>query len=130
MTSKLMNNPDFSHPWHFSDVVLSVEGTRFHVHRSTLSMWSPVFEKMFTSEFAEKDAEEIALPGKKAKEVEVLLKIVYSHGRAQKVTGRSLTHPPSRFLQSKHSNFPTNREQTGANKTNSDLTYARLARPL
>lgn len=49
-------------------------------------MWSPVFEKMFTSDFAEKDAEEITLPGKKAKEVEVLLKVVYSHGRAQKVT--------------------------------------------
>ena len=94
MTSKLlMNNPNFSSPWHFSDVILFVEGTRFHVHRSTLSMWSPVFEKMFTSEFAEKDAEEIALPGKNAKEVEVLLKIVYSHGRAQRVTGRSLTHP-------------------------------------
>lgn len=81
-----MNNLDFSHPWHFSDVVLSVEGTRFHVHRSTLSMWSPVFEKMFTSDFAEKDAEEIALSGKKAEEVEVLLNIVYPHGRAQDVT--------------------------------------------
>ena len=69
-------------------------------------MWSPVFEKMFTSDFAEKDAEEIALPGKKAKEVEVLLKIVYSHGRAQRVTGTSHTHsspppppPPTQFLE-------------------------------
>lgn len=92
-TSKLMNNPDFSCPWHFSDVVLSVEGTRFHVHRSTLSMWSPVFEKMFTSEFVEKDAEEITLPGKKARQVEVLLRIVYSHGRTQKVTGSFFTPP-------------------------------------
>lgn len=89
-----MYNPDFSQPWHFSDMVLSVEGTNFHVHRSTLSMWSPVFEKMFTSEFAEKDANEIALPGKKADEVEVLLKIVYSHGKAQQVTGSFLSPPP------------------------------------
>lgn len=66
-----MYNPKFSQPWHFSDVVLSVEGTKFHVHKSTLSMWSPVFEKMFTSDFAEKDAEEIELPGKKSREVEV-----------------------------------------------------------
>ena len=49
-------------------------------------MWSPEFEKMFTSDFAEKDAEEIALSGKKAEEVEVLLNIEYSHGRAQDVT--------------------------------------------
>ena len=82
-----MYNPDFSRPWHFSDVVLSVDGTKFHVHKSTLSIWSPVFEKMFTSDFAEKDAKEIELPGKKTPEVEVLLKIVYTHGKGQRVTG-------------------------------------------
>ena len=87
----MMYDPDFSQPWHFSDVVLSTEGTKFHVHRCTLSMWSLVFELMFTSEFAEKDAKEITLPGKKAAEIEVLLRIVYSHGRAQKITGRSLS---------------------------------------
>jgi len=82
-----MDNPDFSQPWHFSDVVLSIEETKFHVHKSTLSMWSPVFEKMFTSDFAERDAKDIELPGKKAQELEVLLKIVYTHGRGQRVTG-------------------------------------------
>ncbi|XP_031566412.1 actin-binding protein IPP-like [Actinia tenebrosa] len=56
----------FSSPWHFSDVVLVVEGTKFHVHKCILSMWSPVFEKMFTSEFSERNAEEIPLPGKLA----------------------------------------------------------------
>ena len=83
-----MYNPDFSQPWHFSDVVLSVEGAKFHVHKSTLSMWSPVFEKMFTSDFAEKNAKEIELPGKKAREVEVLLNVVYTNGRGQKITGK------------------------------------------
>ena len=70
---------DFSKPWLFSDVVLSVEGVKFHVHKSTLSMWSPVFEKMFTSGFSERHAEEIDLTGKKAGEVEVLLNIIYMY---------------------------------------------------
>lgn len=77
---------DFSKPWHFSDVVLSVEGVKFHVHKSTLSMWSPVFEKMLTSDFLERYAEQIDLPGKKAKEVEVLLNVIYSHGTTQQVS--------------------------------------------
>ena len=83
-----MYNPDFSQPWHFSDVVLSVEEAKFHVHKSTLSMWSPVFEKMFTADFAEKNAKEIELPGKKAGELEVLLNVVYTHGSGQKITGK------------------------------------------
>ena len=58
--------PDFSVPWKCSDVVLVVERQKFHVHRYTLAMWSPVFEKMFTSEFKEKNSCEIPLPGKKA----------------------------------------------------------------
>ncbi|XP_015747508.1 PREDICTED: BTB and MATH domain-containing protein 38-like [Acropora digitifera] len=78
MQGPMDHNPDFSRPWHFSDVVLSVEGTKFHVHRSILSMWSPVFEKMFTADFSEKDAKEIKLPGKKAEEIGVLLNIIYS----------------------------------------------------
>ncbi|XP_031566424.1 BTB and MATH domain-containing protein 38-like [Actinia tenebrosa] len=80
---------DFSSPWHFSDVVLVVEDSRFYVHKSTLSMWSPVFEKMFTSEFSERNAEEIPLPGKREKEVEVLLKVIYSYGKIQGVTNEN-----------------------------------------
>ena len=79
---------DFSSPWHFSDVVLIVEDTKFYVHKSTLSMWSPVFEKMFTSEFAERTAEEVPLPGKRVEEMEVLLKLIYSYGKVQGVTGK------------------------------------------
>ncbi|KAK3699154.1 hypothetical protein QZH41_011867 [Actinostola sp. cb2023] len=77
---------DFSSPWHFSDVVLIVEDTKFHVHKSTLSMWSPVFERMFTSEFTERTAEEIPLPGKRVVEVEVLLRLIYSYGKVQSVS--------------------------------------------
>lgn len=42
---------DFTQPWKFSDVVLVVEDQKFHVHRAVLAVCSPVFEKMFTSEF-------------------------------------------------------------------------------
>jgi len=69
--------PDFSEPWKFSDVVLVVEDQKFHVHRSTLSIWSPVFETMFTSQFKERSMYEIPLPGKKASEIKELLLIIY-----------------------------------------------------
>ena len=69
--------PDFSEPWKFSDVVLVVEEQRFHVHRSTLAFWSPVFERMFTSDFKEKNSNEIPLPGKKASEFKELLQMMY-----------------------------------------------------
>ena len=68
---------DFSEPWKLSDVVLVVEEQRFHVHRGTLAFWSPVFERMFTSDFKEKNSEEIPLPGKRAREVNELLQIMY-----------------------------------------------------
>ena len=68
---------DFSEPWKFSDVVLLIAEKRFHVHRSILAFWSPVFERMFTSDFKEKNSDEIPLPGKKASEIKELLKIMY-----------------------------------------------------
>ncbi|XP_078354677.1 BTB and MATH domain-containing protein 36-like [Oculina patagonica] len=68
---------DFSEPWNFSDVVLKVEEQRFHCHRSTLAFWSPVFEKMFTSNFKEKNSDEIQLPGKKASEIKEMLLLMY-----------------------------------------------------
>jgi len=72
-SSTLSDSPDFSEPLQLSDVVLVVEEQRFHVHRSTLAFWSPVFERMFTSDFKEKSSDEIPLPGKKAGEVKELL---------------------------------------------------------
>lgn len=78
--------PDFAHPWLFSDVILVVEDQKFHVHRQTLAMWSPVFKKMFTSEFQEKNLCEIPLLGKKASEIKELLWIIYPtmSGKARK----------------------------------------------
>ncbi|XP_073259306.1 BTB and MATH domain-containing protein 36-like [Porites lutea] len=68
---------DFTQPWKFSNVVLVVEGEKLHVHRAVLAMRSPVFKKMFTPEFQEKEKKEIFLPGKKANEVKELLQIIY-----------------------------------------------------
>ena len=68
---------DFTQAWKFSDVVLLVEGEKLHVHRAVLAMCSPVFEKMFTSEFQEKEKKEIFLLGKKANEVKELLQVIY-----------------------------------------------------
>ena len=70
---------DFSQPWTISDLVLVVEGKRFHVHRCILSMCSPVFDRMLTSDFKEKNASEIPLPGKKADEIEELLRAIYPY---------------------------------------------------
>lgn len=68
---------DFSQPWKQSDAVLVVEEERFHVHRSVLGIWSPVFLTMFTAKFKEQTADEIPLPGKKASEIEELLLVIY-----------------------------------------------------
>ena len=77
--------PDFSVPWKCSDVVLVVERQKFHVHRYTLAMWSPVFEKMFTLEFKEKNSWEIPLPNKKASEIkEIVLIHPTTSGKAWK----------------------------------------------
>ena len=68
---------DFAEPWKLSDVVLVVGERKFHVHRSTLAFWSPVFERMFMPDFKEKHSDEVPLPGKKASEVNELLQVMY-----------------------------------------------------
>ena len=77
---------NFLEPWKLSDVVLVVEDQKFHVHRSFLAVWSPVFEKMFTSEFKEKKNDEIPLPGKKASEIKQLLYMMYPSSEEIQVT--------------------------------------------
>lgn len=67
----------FSCPWKSSDLVLKVEHTDFHVHRTVLMVSSPVFERMLSSDFKEKSAKEIPLPGKNPAEIEQLLQCIY-----------------------------------------------------
>lgn len=68
---------DYSKPWELSDVILLVEGQQFHVHRAILAMSSPVFSRMFSGDFKEKNAGEIPLPGKKADEIREMLLAIY-----------------------------------------------------
>lgn len=75
---QIFDAADFSQPWASNDVVFIVEEQRFHVHRWILTWWSPVFDKMFSSNFAEKTKTEIALPGKKSVEFQELMAMVYS----------------------------------------------------
>ena len=86
MAAANANPNDFSAPWKFSDVVLVVEDQKFHVHRSTLAYWSPVFEKMFISDFKEKSNDEIPLPGKKASKIKHLLHVMYPSLEEKPVT--------------------------------------------
>jgi len=74
----------------FSDVVLVVEDQRFHVHRSTLAFCSPVFEKMFITDFKEKDTDEIPLPGKKESEIKEMLQMMYPSLEEKLVTKRKI----------------------------------------
>lgn len=95
-TTALVDPPDFSEPWKYSDIVLVVEDRRFYVHRNILALWSPVFDKMFTAAFQEKNKEEIPLPDKKANEVKELLLMIYPN-----VTGKPwirVTHDNCYFL--------------------------------
>jgi len=69
---------DFSKPWASNDVIFVVEEQRFYVHQWILTWWSPVFDKMFSSNFAEKTKTEIPLPGKKSVEFQELMLMVYS----------------------------------------------------
>ena len=66
----------FSRPWASNDVIFEVEEQKFYVHRWILAWWSPVFDKMFSSNFAEKTKTEIALPGKKSVEFQELMLMV------------------------------------------------------
>ena len=79
-------SPDFSQSWKLSDLVLVVEEERFHVHRAVLALWSPVFEKMFTSEFQERSKNEVPLPGKKASEIKEMLLLIYPSPTEREIT--------------------------------------------
>ena len=59
---------NFSEPWDLSDTVMIIEDEKLHVHRSILSICSPVFKTMLTSDFKEGATLEIHLPGKEERQ--------------------------------------------------------------
>ena len=69
--------PDFSGDLNDTDKVLVVEGKKFHVHSTVLSLWSPVFSAMLKGNFKEKRQDKIVLPGKKADVFEKFLLAIY-----------------------------------------------------
>lgn len=76
---------DFTRPWNHSDQIITVEESDLHVHRCVLSLWSPVFDRMFNSGFKESTLERVKLHDKKHTEVREMLEIMYD--RRKQVTG-------------------------------------------
>jgi len=64
----------FDERFSYRSLALVVENRQFYVPRDTLASFSPVFEAMFYGDFAEGRQDQIQLPGKKAKEIEELLR--------------------------------------------------------
>jgi len=65
--------PDLTQPDDFSDVILLVGERRLYTCRGILASASPVWRRMFTAGFKEKEAKEIPLPGKNFDDVVELL---------------------------------------------------------
>ena len=80
------SNLNFESPWNMSDIVLVAEEKKFHSHRCVLSLWSPVFDRMFNGDFREKNSKEITLPGKKASEIHEMLELIYD--RRKQINGK------------------------------------------
>ena len=69
----------------------------FNVHRFVLAMWSPVFKKMFTSEFSKgQNLYPVNLPGKKASEFKELLLVIYP--TVSEKEWKSITNENYKFL--------------------------------
>ena len=56
-----------------SDVTFLVDGKELHFCKSILAASSPVFEKMFSSDFKEKESSAIPLPDKTFEEMDIFL---------------------------------------------------------
>ncbi|XP_025110773.1 BTB and MATH domain-containing protein 38-like [Pomacea canaliculata] len=67
----------FGEPNQHSDVTLVVENQKLYVHKALLILHSPVFEKMLTGDFKEKELKEIPLPGKKYSVMVELMEQIY-----------------------------------------------------
>ena len=60
-----------------SDVVLEVEGRELHANRAVLAHYSPVFGRMFFSDFREKEQNKVPLPGKSYDEMANFFTVLY-----------------------------------------------------
>lgn len=60
------------------DVILEMEGKQLHVRKQVLAENSPVFRRMFESDFKEGRGVRIPLPGKKYEDFEMFLRTFYN----------------------------------------------------
>ena len=72
-----------------TDVTLMVEEKPLHLNRKWLAENSPVFKKMFESDFEEKHAKVIPLPRKKFKDFESFLYSFYFPPLTCPITGKN-----------------------------------------
>ena len=64
-------------PDDLSDITFLVEEKKIHFNKTILSAISPVFNRMFNSDFVEKNLSEIPLPGKSYRDIVVLFNHVH-----------------------------------------------------
>ncbi|XP_070203183.1 kelch-like protein 17 [Littorina saxatilis] len=67
-----------------SDVILEVEGRELHASRAVLAHYSPVFRKMFYSDFREKSQAKVPLHGKEFKSVVKFFNVMFPRTAASK----------------------------------------------
>ncbi|KAK7505026.1 hypothetical protein BaRGS_00003596 [Batillaria attramentaria] len=80
----------FEEPDKTTDVTFVVEERKLYFNKTILMISSPVFERMFTADFKEKDAKEIPLPGKKFVDMVALLQQIHPVHCAQPITDTTL----------------------------------------
>ena len=84
------DNPEYQQKMFLpTDVCLMVEKKPFHLTKKWLAENSPVFKKMFESDFKEKHADVIPLPGKKFKDFESFLYSFYFPPLTCPITGKN-----------------------------------------
>ena len=67
----------FASPWNDSDMVLVVEDKELHVHKSILTLQSPVFKAMFDGHFQEASQDKITLKEKDLQSMVQFIKQLY-----------------------------------------------------
>ena len=76
MATKIDENV-FASPWNDSDMVLIVQDQELHVHRSILTLLSPVFKAMLDGHFKEASEDKITLEGKDLTSMVLFFKVLY-----------------------------------------------------
>ena len=65
-----------------------MEGKQLHASRAVLAHYSPVFCKMFYSDFKEKSETKVPLPGKTHEEMALFFNVMYAQDTASSAVGK------------------------------------------